>query len=95
MTEDVIAILATFTVVVIPVAGITLRIALNPFKETINLFLRSKQEERESSVTAQRLALLEQEMQLMRMEVSSLTEQKDFYRRLAEAPGTSESRLTA
>jgi hypothetical protein len=87
MDEDIIAILATFIVVFVPVVGITARIALNPFKETINLFLRNRYDERESRITEQRLALLEQEMQLMRAEVGSITEQKEFYRRLAEGGG--------
>jgi hypothetical protein len=88
MNADIVAILAIFTVVFVPVVGITARIALNPFKETINLFLRSKQDDREARVTEQRLSLLEQEVQIMRGEVSSLTEQKDFYRRLAEGGTT-------
>lgn len=96
MNEDIIAILAIFTVVFVPVVGITARIALNPFKETINLFLRNRYDERESRITEQRLALLEQEMQLMRAEVGSITEQKEFYRRLAEGGGApTDPRLSA
>jgi hypothetical protein len=40
--------------------------------------------------------VLEQEMQLMRAEVGSITEQKEFYRRLAEGGGAAaDPRLSA
>jgi hypothetical protein len=86
MDDDIIAILAIFLVVFVPVVGITARIALKPFNEVILEFMRSRQSDRESRLTEQRLALLEQEVQAMRSDVATLNEQKDFYRRLAEGP---------
>jgi hypothetical protein len=84
MDEDIVAILAMFTIVFVPVVGITARIALKPFREAITMYLQTRTGDREARLTEQRLSLLEQEMQLMRSEVTSLNEQKDFYRRLAE-----------
>jgi hypothetical protein len=93
MDEDIIAILAMFLVVFVPVVGITARIALKPFNEVFLEFLKSKQGERENRLTEQRLAFLEQEMLAMRTDVATLNEQKDFYRRLAEgAPNPPEQR---
>ena len=84
MDEDIIAILATFLIVFVPVVGITARIALKPFNEAILLFLRSRHGDREARITEQRLSLLEQELQMLRAEFSSIAEQKEFYQRLAE-----------
>ena len=84
MDEDILGIIAVFLIVFVPVAGITARIALKPFNEAILLFLKNKNSDREDRLTDQRLALLEQEIQSLRGEVGAISEQKEFYQRLAE-----------
>lgn len=95
MDEDILAILALFLIVFVPVVGITARIALKPFNEAILLFLRSRHGDREARITEQRLALLEQEIQSLRTEVHAVGEQKEFYQRLAEGGAKEPGRLEA
>ena len=84
MDEDIIAIVATFLVVFVPVAGITLRIAVKPVAEAFAKYMQARQGTEELQLVERRLALLEQELGAVRNEVQHLTEEREFYRRLSE-----------
>jgi hypothetical protein len=84
MDEDIIAIVATFLVVFVPVAGITLRIAVKPVAEAFAKYMQARQGTEELQLVERRLALLEQELGAMRNDMQHLTEEREFYRRLSE-----------
>ncbi|HEX8693500.1 MAG TPA: hypothetical protein VF746_13845 [Longimicrobium sp.] len=84
MDEDIIAIVATFLVVFVPVAGITLRIAVKPVAEAFAKYMQARQGTEELQLVERRLALLEQELGAVRSEVQHLAEEREFYRRLSE-----------
>lgn len=84
MDEDIIAIVATFLVVFVPVAGITLRIAVKPVAEAFAKYMQARQGTEELQLLERRLALLEQELGAVRSEVQHLSEEREFYRRLSE-----------
>jgi hypothetical protein len=88
MDEDIIAILAIFLCVFTPIAGLTLRFALKPLVDSIARLLeaRSGNGAQATAATAElaerRIALLEQELGMMRVDLQRVTEQKDFMERL-------------
>ena len=86
MDEDIIGIIAGFLIVFVPVAGITLRIAVKPVAEAFTKYMQVKQGTEGLELVERRLALLEQELGAMRNEVSHLSEEREFYRKLA-SPG--------
>ena len=88
MDEDIIAILATFLVVFVPVAGITARIALKPLMEAYLKVLQTRQASLEVQTLERRLALVESELQAMKADVRELDAQKEFYRKLSEPAQT-------
>lgn len=83
--EELIAITGGFLVVLIPVAGLTARFALKPLIETVAKVMQARQGNEALQLAERRLAVLEQEMALMRTELQQIGESKEFYRRLAES----------
>jgi len=83
MDEDIIAILAIFLVVFVPVAGITARIAIKPIVEAFTKYMQVRQGTEGITMLERRIALLEQELGATRAEVQSLAEVRDFDRQIA------------
>lgn len=83
----IIAVIMGMLVVLIPVAGLTARFALKPVVEAI-AHMRSHQGERqELAILERRMALMEQQLQLVEGSVERLGEERDFQRQL-EHPRT-------
>ena len=88
MDEDILVILMSGLIVLIPVAGLTLRFALKPMVDSIARLMQAKNGAAGVNLEAvdlvdKRVALLEQEMQLLRGEVRHLEERSEFYEKLA------------
>lgn len=88
MDEDIVGILMVGLIVFVPVAGITARIALKPLIDSLIRIAEMRRSTEEVRLLDKRIALLEQELHGVKEEVQELTEQKEFYRRLAEPGGT-------
>jgi hypothetical protein len=81
---EIIGMLAVFLCVFVPVAGITLRIAVKPVVEAIAKYMQARQGTEAMQLVERRVALLEQEMGAMRADLQNVTEEREFYRRLAD-----------
>jgi hypothetical protein len=87
MDEDIIIILMSGLVVLVPVAGLTLRFALKPVVDSIARLLEVRNNSASRNLEAidlvdKRLALFEQELNLLRGEVRQLDERSEFYDKL-------------
>lgn len=87
MDEDIIAIVATFLIVFVPVAGITARIAVKPIVEALTRYMQARQGTEALQMVERRMALLEQELGAVRSDVQHLSDERDFFRKLAESSG--------
>jgi hypothetical protein len=87
MDEDIIFMLLIGITVIIPVTGVTLRFALKPIVDSIARLMEIREGRERSEVMAQRLGLMEQELQLARSEIREMQARDDFYQRLG--PGSS------
>ena len=87
MDEDIVGIVMVGLIVFVPVAGITARIALKPLIDSMIRIAEMRRSTEEVRLLDKRIALLEQELHGVKDEVQELTEQKEFYRKLAE-PGS-------
>jgi hypothetical protein len=82
MDEDILAMLLTAMVLFVPVAGLTLRFALKPMVDSIARLMEARVRGAGADVLEKRLALLEQELQSVRGELTRIVERSDFYDRL-------------
>ena len=88
MDEDILVILVSGLIVFTPVAGLTLRFALKPLVDSIARLLEARSGNGAQAIAAsaelaeRRIALLEQELGIMRVELQRVSEQKDFMERL-------------
>lgn len=84
MDEDIIAILAIFLCVFTPIAGLTLRFALKPLVDSLARLLevRGGATAAANELVEKRVALLEQELGMVRNELQQVSEQRDFLDRL-------------
>ena len=89
MDEDIIGIIGGILIVLIPVTGITARIALAPLIDAISRAMQARHGSEALQMMERRVALLEQEVNAMRGQLHETAEERDFYRSLAgsaEAP---------
>jgi hypothetical protein len=86
MDEDIILILMSGLIVFTPVAGLTLRFALKPLVDSLARLMEIRARKDDQDLLDKRVALLEQELGMARMELKELREREDFYQRLG--PGT-------
>ncbi|HEV2149111.1 MAG TPA: hypothetical protein VGR37_17015 [Longimicrobiaceae bacterium] len=84
MDEDIIAILVGGLIVLVPIAGITARLALKPLLESVIRIAEMRRSTEEVRILERRVTLLEQELNGVRGEMHALTEQKEFDRKLSE-----------
>lgn len=86
MDEDILAMLLIALVIFVPVAGFTLRFALKPMVDSIARLLEvragTNNQVAMNELLERRVALLEQELRVVRGEVTELSERSDFYERL-------------
>jgi len=82
MDEDILAMLLTALVLFVPVAGLTLRFALKPMVDSIARLMEARMRGAGADLLEKRLALLEQELQSVRGELSRIVERSEFYDRL-------------
>lgn len=83
MDEDILAILISGIILFIPVAGLTIRFALKPVVESIARLMEARAGSAANDILERRVALLEQELNVTRDELRSLSAKHDFDRRLS------------
>jgi hypothetical protein len=85
MPIDVTGVIAVFMgtlIVLIPVAGVTVRFALKPIAEAIARIRASQSASQEMSLMAQRLDLLERQLSGVESELHRLREVQEFHAQL-------------
>ncbi len=85
MPIDVTAVVSVFMgtlIVLIPVAGVTIRFALKPIAEAIARIKESQGANQEMSIMAQRLDLLERQLSGVESELHRLREVQEFHAQL-------------
>jgi hypothetical protein len=82
MDEDIILILVMGLILLIPVTGITLRFALKPIVDSLARLMEVRAGGEERELFERRIALLEQELNSMRLELRQVSETREFYDRL-------------
>lgn len=87
MDEDIVLMLLIGITVLIPVTGITLRFALKPIVDSIARLMEIREGRERSEVVEQRIALMEQELQLARAEIREMQARDEFYQRLVPGKG--------
>jgi hypothetical protein len=85
MDEDIVIMLVSGLIVFTPVAGLTLRFALKPMVDSIARLMEARNGAAGVDLVDKRVALMEQEIQLLRSEMRQVTEQREFYDRLLDA----------
>lgn len=89
MNEDVIlggmSILFAGMVVLVPVLGLTLRLAIKPFFDTWAEIQRGRVSNDQIAVLERQVSLLESELQQVQHILGSVVDAQDFSRRLAES----------
>lgn len=83
----VIATVMGLLVVLIPVAGLTARFALKPVVESLARLFDSRTVEETVQLTDRRVALLEQQVEVLETMVQRLQEERDFDRQLGGGGG--------
>ena len=89
----IVAIVMGISVVLIPVAGLTARFALKPLVESLARVFESKGLEETVGIAERRIALLEQQIEILDDTVRHLEDGQAFDRQLR--PGASSARLQA
>lgn len=82
----VVAIVMVFSPILILVLGFTARFALKPTVEALNGFLEAKARDDALQIVERRLALLEQEVELLSQESGRLREVEAFHQELSSGP---------
>ncbi len=82
MDEDILAMLLTALVTLTVVGGFVIRFSLKPIVDSIARLLEVRTNGAGSELLERRIALLEQELQLMKMEQSRFVEEQEFEARL-------------
>jgi hypothetical protein len=84
----IVAILFAGLIVLIPIAGLTLRFALKPAIESYVRLRSSPDQDRLVSVLEQRLTLVEQQLHQVESTLRGIEEKRDFDQRLVGGPAT-------
>ena len=84
MDEDIVFALIAGILLLIPLGGLTLRFALKPMVDSIARLMEAKNGANAVDLVDKRVALLEQELQLLRGEMRQLNDRSEFYDRLLE-----------
>lgn len=73
-------------VILIPIAGLTLRFAIKPIADAVARFRETQQSERQLSMLEKRVTLLEQQVSHVEEDLGRVTELREFDRKLAAEP---------
>jgi hypothetical protein len=84
MDEDILGMLLATLVVLVPLAGITMRFALKPLIDSLIRIAEVRRSTQEVQILERRVALLEQELGSVRSEMKEIASQNEFYRKLSE-----------
>ncbi|KPK83023.1 MAG: hypothetical protein AMS25_01230 [Gemmatimonas sp. SM23_52] len=79
---SVIGVIMGSLVILIPIAGITLRFAIKPIAEAMAKIREGQRADRETALLQQRVDLLEQQLAGMESELHRLREVQEFHARL-------------
>ena len=85
---DIVAIVMGMSVVLIPVAGLTVRFALKPLVESLAKVNEVRGVEETVAITERRVALLEQQLEAMESSLRHLEDGREFDRALGSGPGS-------
>jgi hypothetical protein len=85
MDDKAIVVIFVGLSLVLPVAALSIRIALKPIVESIARLMELRGGQQVSDLLERRVTLLEQEVQVLRAENTRLQEERDFYNQL-ESP---------
>jgi hypothetical protein len=93
---EVVGIFMGTMIVLLPVAGLTLRFALKPVVDSLSRWSERRQSREDVEILNRRVALLEQQFEILEGSVRRLTDTAEFDRELAGGrpapPGLPESR---
>ncbi len=84
-SQDVIglvAVIMVFSIVLVPVIGLTARFALKPTVEALSQFFSKKGDQETVVLLERRMALMEQQLEAMEVNLRSLDEAQRFDQRL-------------
>ncbi|MBI4539689.1 MAG: hypothetical protein HY704_09315 [Gemmatimonadetes bacterium] len=87
---DVVSLVSAFMgilVVLIPIAGLTLRFALKPFVESLGRWMEARGAREEVELVSRRVAFLEQQLESVEATVQRLAEATEFDRQLRASQG--------
>jgi hypothetical protein len=91
---DITALVATvlgISIVLIPVIGLTARFALKPAVEALSRLFENRNTHEAIEILERRMELQEHQIEALQNALRSLTEERDFDRRLAAPPSPEES----
>lgn len=75
---SLVAVIMGISIVLIPVAGLTARFALKPAVEALGRFIEGKGKDEAVHIVERRMALLEQQMEVLQHSVDRLIEVNEF-----------------
>lgn len=82
MDEEILAMLLTALVTLTVVGGFVIRFSLKPIVDSIARLMELRANNADSELLERRVALLEQEVQLLKMQRDQVIEERDFARQL-------------
>lgn len=85
--EDIFLSILYTLVVLVPVAGLTLRFAVKPLLESWIRVLEVRSSNEEVELLEKRVSLLERELHETRGEIEKVREEREFYRELSPESG--------
>jgi hypothetical protein len=83
-----VAVIMVFSIVLVPIIGLTARFALKPTMEAMSQFFQQKGVEETVRILERRLGLLEQQVEHMEGQLEQVAEVQRFDRQLGVGPGT-------
>jgi hypothetical protein len=83
-----VAVIMIFSVVLVPIIGLTARFALKPTMEAVSQFFQQKGVEETVRILERRVGLLEQQVEHMEGQLDQVAEVQRFDRQLGAGPGT-------
>lgn len=82
-----VAVIMVFSIVLVPVIGLTARFALKPSVEALSKFFEIRADEETLRIMERRMALLEQQMESVENAMKRLHEERAFDRQLEAGRG--------
>ncbi len=86
MDEDILGILMAGAIILLPLFGLTVRLALKPTVDSILKIMEARRSSAEMELLERRVTLLEQELNGTQHGLQRLLDKDEFERRLARPP---------